>query len=199
MREACCNELVHINPYGQDPVTLAAALAADPPSTPAELHERCVEAGLTVDVPVSAEDLTGTRAFLEEWLAVVDAATEEERARLVNRLLRDASAHPRLTNHAGTGWHLHYRDPDVPLAASLRALISVGTALHLVGRGMNRLGRCALPECRRAYADVSRTGRQRYCRPSCANRDAVRRHRARVGVPPEPPGRPDARVTPDRQ
>jgi predicted RNA-binding Zn ribbon-like protein len=30
------------------------------------------------------------------------------------------------------------------------------------------------------YADLSRTGRQRYCSPTCANRDAVRRHRARA-------------------
>nr|BFE82193.1 hypothetical protein GCM10020093_047940 [Planobispora longispora] len=60
----------------------------------------------------------------------------------------------------------------------LSALISVGTALHLVGRGMHRLRRCAAGECATIFADTSRTGRQRYCSQRCANRDAVRRHRA---------------------
>ncbi|GIH23509.1 hypothetical protein Aph01nite_18190 [Acrocarpospora phusangensis] len=65
-----------------------------------------------------------------------------------------------------------------PLGAVLFALISVSTALHLLGRGMHRLGRCAVPECTVIFADTSRTGRQRYCSQPCANRDAVRRHRA---------------------
>ncbi|MFD0851655.1 CGNR zinc finger domain-containing protein, partial [Actinomadura adrarensis] len=30
--------------------------------------------------------------------------------------------------------------------------------------------------------DTSRTGRQRYCSQRCANRDAVRRHRARTAA-----------------
>lgn len=86
------------------------------------------------------------------------------------------TSHARLTEHDGL-WHLHYREDDVPLGTVLSSLIASGTALHLVGRGMERLGRCALGECRRVYADVSRTGKQRYCSARCANRDAVRRHR----------------------
>jgi len=44
---------------------------------------------------------------------------------------------------------------------------------------MDRLGRCAREGCEMIYVDVSRGGRQRYCSPRCANRDAVRRHRVR--------------------
>jgi predicted RNA-binding Zn ribbon-like protein len=65
------------------------------------------------------------------------------------------------------------------LADLVRVLISVGTALHFTGRGMDRLHRCALAECNNAFGDFCRTGRQRYCSPACANRDAVRRHRAK--------------------
>ena len=39
--------------------------------------------------------------------------------------------------------------------------------------------RWALEECRSPFGDFSRGGRQRYCSPACANRDAVRRHRAK--------------------
>ncbi len=45
---------------------------------------------------------------------------------------------------------------------------------------MHRLPRCETTECGTAFADTSRTGRQRYCSLRCANRDAVRRHRARA-------------------
>src|SRR3546814_6577648 len=74
------------------------------------------------------------------------------------------------------GWHLHYRDPQQSLAEVLKALFSVGTALHLVVRGMHRLGRCTLDECTNIYADTSRNGNQRYCSPTCANRDRSEEH-----------------------
>ncbi len=169
---------MHINPYGEEPVRLALALANDPPPTAEALARRCRDAGFVVDVDVRPEDLPETLRFLDDWLAVVDAPDDTTRAERVNVMLRKASAYPRLTNHAGDGWHLHYRDPGLPLAAALRTLISVGTALHLSSRGMHRLGRCAAGGCARPFADLSRTGRQRYCSPACGNRDAVRRHRS---------------------
>ncbi|GES38060.1 hypothetical protein RAJCM14343_3320 [Rhodococcus aetherivorans] len=157
---------------------LAADLVNDPPVTVDALVQRCVEAGLVIDFPVGADDLLGVGAMLGRWCRVVDATGDAERAALVNEMLAAASAYPRMTNHAGDGWHLHYRDDQHSLAGVVEALVSVGTALHLVGRGMHRLGRCALDECDHVYADTSRNGRQRYCSPRCANRDAVRRHRA---------------------
>jgi predicted RNA-binding Zn ribbon-like protein len=179
MGPSCCNELVHLNPYGRDAVLLAVDLVNDPPATAAELEARCVRAGLVVDRPAVPRDLEGARAYLARWGRVVDADDPAERARLLNALLAASAAHPRLTDHVGTGWHLHYRDDDMALVGVLRSLISVGTALHLAGRGMHRLGRCAAQGCVRVFADLSRTGRQRYCSPPCANRDAVRRHRRR--------------------
>jgi predicted RNA-binding Zn ribbon-like protein len=170
---------MHLNPYGEDPVRLATELTTDPPRTADELTGRCVDAGLSVDHPATAADLAEVEVFLTRWLAVVDAETPERRASLLNDLLAEASAYPRLTDHADSGWHLHYRDPGLDLAGVIRALISVGTALHLTGRGMHRLGRCALTECGNPFGDFSRGGRQRYCSPNCANRDAVRRHRAK--------------------
>jgi hypothetical protein len=32
---------------------------------------------------------------------------------------------------------------------------------------MDRIGRCALPKSAAVYADISRTGRQRYCSTRC--------------------------------
>jgi CGNR zinc finger protein len=171
---------VHINPYGADPVLLALNLVNDPPCTAALLAARCEAAGFVIDAPIRDEDLAETSAFLSDWMGVVDAPDDVTRAARLNALLTQASAHPRLTNHADDGWHVHYRDPGLPLAAALRALVSVGTALHLSGRGMHRLGRCSATDCSRPFADMSRTGQQRYCSVACGNRDAVRRHRNRA-------------------
>lgn len=173
---------MHLNPYGQDAVLLAVDLANAPPADATELGHRCAAAGLVVDRPGTTADLHATHDLLATWTAIVDAPDPRTRADLLNALLAGSTAHPRLTDHAG-GWHLHFRADDLPLAGVLRALVATGTALHLTGRGMDRLGRCALPDCDRVYADVSRGGRQRYCSPPCANRDAVRRHRARSSPP----------------
>lgn len=176
MPPGCCNGIVHLNPYGEHAVALAVDLANDPPTSAADLEMRCVAAGLELG---ATPDLAAVSAFLRGWTEVVDAPTEAERAERLNALLAAATAHPRLTDHDGA-WHLHFRDDERPPAAVVAAIVAAGTALHLVGRGIDRLGRCAVAGCGRIYADTSRGGRQRYCSPACANRDAVRRHRARA-------------------
>ncbi len=176
MTPGCCNGIVHLNPYGRDAVTLAVDLANDPPAATADLERRCVAAGLVLG---GSPDLAAVSEFLRRWTAVVDAPTAVARAERLNSLLTVATAHPRLTDHDGT-WHLHFRDDELPPSEIVAAILAAGTALHLVGRGMSRLGRCAADGCDRIYADTSRGGKQRYCSPACANRDAVRRHRART-------------------
>ncbi|WP_067462215.1 CGNR zinc finger domain-containing protein [Actinomadura macra] len=171
---------MHLNPYGGDAVHLAADLANRRPGSAEELADRCRAAGLALERPVTPQDLDRTLAVLDSWEKVVDAPDEHGRAELLNGMLAAAAAYPRLTDHTGGGWHLHYRDERQPLGSVLFSLISVGTALHLAGRGMHRLRRCAVTECTMIFADTTRTGRQRYCSHPCANRDAVRRHRART-------------------
>lgn len=169
---------MHLNPYGHDAVVLAADLVNEPPETAGELVARCRTAGLVVDATAD-DDLDRAREVLAHWTRIVDAPEPTERARLTNDLLARYCAHPRMTDHAESGWHLHFRDADLPAGRVLCSLVAMGTALHLAGRGMHRLGRCEVDGCDRVFADVSRTGRQRYCSTACANRDAVRRHRAR--------------------
>ncbi|SNY67466.1 CGNR zinc finger domain-containing protein [Paractinoplanes atraurantiacus] len=171
---------MHLNPYGEDAVRLALSLVADPPSSASALAARCVSAEVAIERPATASDLSAISAYLDDWLAVVDAPSAGARAERLNALLCDTAAYPRLTDHAGSGWHIHYREPDQSLSSLLATLISVGTALHLSGRGMHRLGRCAAADCGQPFADFSRTGIQKYCSHACGNRDAVRRHRARA-------------------
>lgn len=179
---------MHLNPYGEYAVLLAASLANDWPPDRQGLVARTREFGMTVDFPVIRDDHRRTRGVIDRWLEVVDAPSPRERALLLNALMAEATAYPRLTDHDGEGWHLHYRDDGQSLPSVLLAVTSVGTSLHLTTRGMNRLARCEAgtapgDPCRHVVVDVTRNGRQRYCSVRCANRAAVRRHRARRGRP----------------
>lgn len=179
---------MQLNPYGEYAVLLAASLANEWPDDRAGIVERTYEFGMTaIYAPADASDHARTRTVIDGWLSVVDASDPAERARLLNEQMSKATAYPRLTDHDGA-WHLHYRDDDQRLPQVLRAVIAVGTALHVTTRGMHRLGRCAAgaaagDPCRNVVVDVTRNGRQRYCSVRCANRDGVRRHRARRGAP----------------
>ncbi|MHA7306005.1 CGNR zinc finger domain-containing protein [Arthrobacter sp. TMN-49] len=177
---------MHLNPYGEYAVLLAASLANDfPPDRPG-LIDRVREFGMTMDFTPAPQDHLLVHRVIENWQEIVDAPSPEARASLLNAQMAAAAAYPRLTDHHGEGWHLHYRDENQTLAHVLRAVISVGTALHLTTRGMTRLGRCAAgaapgDPCSAVVVDVTRNGRQQYCSVRCANRAAVRRHRARTG------------------
>lgn len=177
---------MQLNPYGEYAVLLAASLANDWPDDRDGVVQRTREFGMTMDFKASGLDDHGqTRGVIDAWLAVVDAHDPQNRAALLNSQMAAAAAFPRLTDHDGEGWHLHYRDAGQSLPEVLLAVISVGTALHLSTRGTHRLGRCAAGEsegdpCTAVVADVTRNGRQRYCSVRCANRDNVRKHRARM-------------------
>jgi predicted RNA-binding Zn ribbon-like protein len=176
---------MHLNPYGEYAVLLAASLANDWPADRDGIAARAREFGMRMEfAPARPSDHDEVRQVVERWLAVVDETDHDHRAELLNARIARVAAYPRLTNHDDEGWHLHYRDSDQALPHVLEAVISVGTALHLTTRGMSRLGRCAAGDdpadhCRNVVVDVTRNGRQRYCSVRCANRDAVRRHRAR--------------------
>lgn len=171
---------MHLNPYGEYAVLLATSLANDWPGDRTGIEQRTIQMGMTMTFPPASDDHTAVRAVIDDWLAIVDERDHDARAALLNAQLAEAAAYPRLTNHDGEGWHLHYRDDVQSLPFVLRAIISLGTSLHLVTRGMDRLARCEASPCTNVVADVTRNGRQRFCSVRCANRAAVRRHRART-------------------
>lgn len=173
---------MHLNPYGEYAVLLAGSLADDFPADRAGIEERTLEMGMTMTFPPALDDYEKVRAVVDDWLRIVDERDPAARAEILNSQMARAAAYPRLTDHDGEGWHLHYRDDVQSLPYVLRAVFAVGTSLHLVTRGMDRLGRCEAPPCTHVVVDVTRNGRQRFCSVRCANRAAVRRHRARASA-----------------
>ncbi|KSU66566.1 CGNR zinc finger domain-containing protein [Arthrobacter sp. NIO-1057] len=170
---------MQLNPYGEYAVLLAASLANNWPENRGEIEQRTREVGMTMPFPVRRNDHKETRQVIDDWLRIVDADSDHQRAELLNQQMSQASAYPRMVDHDGEGWHLHYRDDGQSMPQVLRSVIAVGTALHITTRGMHRLRRCEAEPCTQVVVDITRNGRQRYCSVRCSNRAAVRRHRNR--------------------
>jgi predicted RNA-binding Zn ribbon-like protein len=102
-------------------------------------------------------------------------------AELVNELLRDSGARPRLTDHGGGwGWHLHVTGPDAPLEHRIAAQAAFALADLVRLRETARLRRCEAPDCDAVFVDLSRNRSRRYCDTgNCGNRQHVAAYRER--------------------
>lgn len=98
---------------------------------------------------------------------------------LVNGILAEAQAVPRLVRHTAYDWHIHATSPEDPLARR----IAVETAMAMIDvirdDELSRLGICADDECDGIVLDLSRNRSKRYCSTACTNRNAVAAYRAR--------------------
>ncbi|KAA9135104.1 CGNR zinc finger domain-containing protein [Microbacterium caowuchunii] len=107
----------------------------------------------------------------------------DEAAPLVNGMLEDGRALPRLVRHDGLDWHIHATDDAAPLAT--RMLVEAAFAFVDVIRSEqdDRLRVCEADDCAAVYVDHSRNRSKRYCDTgNCGNRmnvNAYRRRRAR--------------------
>ena len=139
---------------------------------------------------VAAADVDAVVALRPRLRAVWQAAGPEARvspealAGLVNDLLRDSGARPRLVDHGGGwGWHLHVTGPGAALEHRLAAQAGFAVA-DLVRLGeADRLRRCAAPECEAVFTDLSRNRSRRYCDTgNCGNRQHVADYRDRLAA-----------------
>ncbi|MFD4960842.1 CGNR zinc finger domain-containing protein [Microbacterium sp. NPDC058389] len=110
-------------------------------------------------------------------------ADREGAVPLVNELLRDGQALPRLVIHDGYDWHVHATSDDAPLAT--RILVEAAMAFVDVIRAdeYDRVRICSADDCEGVYVDYSKNGSKRYCDSgNCGNRmnvNAYRRRKAR--------------------
>lgn len=129
---------------------------------------------------LAATDLRAVRALRTQFREVFFSTTTEAAAALLNELLQEASVSPRLTDHDGYGWHIHYYAPGSTAAEHL--LVDGGMALSFVitANEPERLQVCAAPDCQRVLVDLSRNRSKRYCDSrTCGNRLHVAAYRER--------------------
>ncbi|MBT3151987.1 CGNR zinc finger domain-containing protein [Streptomyces sp. CHD11] len=125
-------------------------------------------------------DLAAVRRIRSRFAAVFAAPDPRVAAGLINELIAAAGTTPRLTDHDGYDWHVHYFAPGASVADHLAADCGMALAFFVVAGEQERLRRCEAPDCRYAFVDLSRNRSRRYCDSrTCGNRLHVAAYRAR--------------------
>lgn len=123
-------------------------------------------------------ELDAVRALRPELRTLMTSARDDA-VPIVNRILADASAVPRLVRHGDYDWHLHATADDRPL----HTRIAVETAMAMIdvirADELSRFGICAADDCEALVLDLSRNRSRRFCSTTCGNREAVAAYRAR--------------------
>ena len=128
--------------------------------------------------PRTRADLEAVRA-IRPRLRELLTAERGDAVGLVNAVLAEQQAVPRLVRHDRLDWHIHAIDDEAPLAD--RVMVEAAMAMIDVIRAdeHNRLDICAADDCEGLVLDLSRNRSRRYCSTSCGNREAVAAYRAR--------------------
>ncbi|WP_030024209.1 CGNR zinc finger domain-containing protein [Streptomyces monomycini] len=125
-------------------------------------------------------DLVSVRAARARFADVFAAPDDRTAAERLNDLVAAAGTTPRLTDHDGYDWHVHYFAPGASLAEHLAADGGMALAFLVVAGERERLRHCEAPDCRFAFVDLSRNRSRRYCDSrTCGNRLHVAAYRAR--------------------
>ncbi|MFD1150875.1 CGNR zinc finger domain-containing protein [Saccharothrix hoggarensis] len=165
--------------------SLMAAVAlvnsAEEPDTmtePAHLDAFFAEHRYTGSRTHDAAELAAVRA-LRAPLRRLLTSDRDIAVEIVNAMLAEHRAVPRLVRHDGFDYHLHATSPETPLAVR----IAVETAMAMVdvirADELGRLSTCADETCGGIVLDLSRNRSRRYCSTTCGNRIAVAAYRAR--------------------
>jgi predicted RNA-binding Zn ribbon-like protein len=153
----------------------------DTMTTVTELDQWYAEFSYTGSRQPGNAELAAVRALRPE-LRRLFTSDRDTAAGIVNRMLAEAQALPRLVRHEPFDWHLH----AVPSDASLATRISVEVAMAMVDMiradEMSRLAICADADCDGIVLDLSRNRSRRYCSTTCGNRNSVAAYRARRTV-----------------
>lgn len=149
-------------------------------TTPEDLDKFVHEQELSFVHDVGTDDLAEVRSLRHDFARVFTTSSDAEAAELVNAIVAGGTSTPKLTNHDGHAWHIHYSRDEASLAC--RLTVECGIALaHVISAGeRERLRRCAAPGCDAALIDLSRNRSKRYCDArTCGNRLHVAAYRER--------------------
>lgn len=146
-----------------------------------EALQRFVERHRVSEVgPLDAHDVEAVHRLRDRVRRIFTADTDAGAAAAVNHIIAESPVTPRLTDHDGYDWHMHYFTPGARLAEHLA--VDCGIALgHVVAAGeRDRLRTCEAPDCEQVLVDLSRNRSKRYCDArTCGNRLHVAAYRER--------------------
>jgi hypothetical protein len=138
------------------------------------------------DPQIDEHDVVAVRGLRPRLLDAFLAPDEASLAAILNPLLAAGASAPQMSDHDGSGWHLHMAPAAAGWAEWLGGRCAVALALLACEYGVDRLGECGAADCQAVYADVSRAASRRYCSRTCSTRVNVARHRAGRAAEPSP-------------
>ena len=125
------------------------------------------------------DDVSEVRGLRTKLRAVFDADDEARAAEILNEILSDVAAVPRLSVH-GAGPHLHFESDRTSPARWLGAITAMGLTTAMIEGGYDRFGSCASSTCDDVYIDTSRNRSRRNCSETCTTRENVAAYRSRL-------------------
>jgi predicted RNA-binding Zn ribbon-like protein len=162
--------------------TLNAATGEDALQTPQdvadfidrELHE-------WGHLPATAQErhLRKARELRARLRSVWAADDEVAAANVINEILEQVGATPRVSTHGDHGPHLHFEPERGDPVDDLGAITAVGLGVALIEGGRERFGRCASSSCDDVFIDTSKNRSRRHCSDTCTTRESVAAFRAR--------------------
>ena len=124
-------------------------------------------------------DLHEARALRARLREVWLAGDEEQAADILNRILADVEATPRVSIHGKAGPHLHFEPESDGAIKWLGAVTAMGLSVALIEGGWERFGRCASDTCDDVFVDTSKNRSRRHCSETCTTRESVAAYRRR--------------------
>jgi predicted RNA-binding Zn ribbon-like protein len=124
-----------------------------------------------------ANVLTALAERVREVFTASSAGDVVGAAGIVNDLLEEFGATPRLDPARGGGFTLHFHGRDASIVLGWGAGIAAGLAMAIGSDLAGRLGVCQAAPCDRVYIDTSRNLGKRFCSTRCQSRVTSAAHR----------------------
>lgn len=129
---------------------------------------------------LSGADLDAVHRLRAAIRPVFSCPDDRSAATVVNALVSRARVTPRLTDHDGYDFHVHYFAPGAALAEHLAIDCGMALAQVISAGERERLRVCDAPDCDQVLVDLSRNRSKRYCDArTCGNRLHVAAYRER--------------------
>lgn len=128
--------------------------------------------------PPKGHDLASVHELRAGLREVFETHDETRASELINDILAEHGAAPRVSIHSGTP-HLHFEPVGTSISSWLGAITAMGLATVIIENGVERFGVCGASNCDDVYIDTSRNRSRRHCSSTCSTREAVAAYRAR--------------------
>jgi predicted RNA-binding Zn ribbon-like protein len=112
---------------------------------------------------------------------VIFSMPQDELARFSNAVLETIRFSPRIMNHGGFGWHIHYYDDDFSFDERIRSNTAMSIMSLIIHGEAERLKTCKAATCDNVFVDTTRNASKVYCDvKTCGNRAHVANFRAKA-------------------